>query len=71
MYKSLSSWYMPEEKILAKHPEGKRSLNISKAKYETIRKIILECLKKKSLTHTNLINYATHKLKGNFNGTIH
>ena len=35
-----------EEKILTLHPQGKKGVNISKAKYETMRKTILELLRK-------------------------
>ncbi len=35
-----------EEKILTLHPQGKRGVNISRAKYETMKKTILEVLPK-------------------------
>ena len=44
-----------EEKILTKHPQGKRGFRISKNKYETIRRAIRESLRGKGdLTHTEL-----------------
>ena len=45
---------MVEEKILTKHPEGKKGVNISKAKYDVIRESILEYLQSRELTYTEL-----------------
>jgi len=45
---------MAENKILTKHPEGKRGMNINKAKYNVIKGSILECLKRRELNHTDL-----------------
>ena len=43
---------MAEEKILTKHPLGKSGKNISKQKYETLKKAILSALRNKELSHT-------------------
>ena len=32
---------MAEEKVLTKHPQGKKGVNISKAKYETMRNALV------------------------------
>jgi len=39
-----------EEKILTLHPEGKQGVNISKDKYDTIRKAILSILEEQEET---------------------
>ena len=61
---------MKEEKILTKHPLGKRGVNISKEKYETLKKAILAALGKKELTHTELFDRLNKSLKGKFSGSI-
>jgi hypothetical protein len=48
-----------EEKILTKHPLGKSGRNISKHKYETMKQAIVEALRNKELTHTELFNQQT------------
>jgi hypothetical protein len=59
-----------EEKILTLHPQGKRGVNISRSKYETMKKTILEILGKEELTHAELTAAVERKLKGNFDGSI-
>ena len=59
-----------EEKILTLHPQGKKGVNISKAKYETMRKTILELLRKTRLTHDELAAAVNKKLNGKFDGSI-
>ena len=59
-----------EEKILTLHPQGKRGVNISKAKYETMKKTILEVLRQGGLTHHELTHAVETKLKGKFDGSI-
>lgn len=61
---------MKEEKILTKHPLGKRGVNISKEKYETLKKAILAALQKKELTHTELFDRLNKSLEGKFSGNI-
>jgi len=61
---------MKEEKILTKHPLGKKGVNISKEKYETLKKAILAALQKKELTHTDLFTQLNKGLKGKFTGNI-
>jgi hypothetical protein len=61
---------MKEEKILTKHPLGKSGKNISKQKYETLKKAILSALQKKELTHTELFDRLNKTLKGKFSGNI-
>jgi len=59
-----------EEKILTKHPLGKTGKNISRQKYETLKKAILSALKKKELTHTELSDGLNKTLKNKFEGSI-
>jgi hypothetical protein len=61
---------MTEEKILTKHPLGKSGRNISKDKYETIKRAIVEALRNKELTHTELFNQLDKSLKGKFSDNI-
>jgi hypothetical protein len=61
---------MAETKILTKHPLGKSGKNISKQKYETLKKWILSALRNKELTHTELFNQLNQRLKGKFSGNI-
>ncbi len=59
-----------EEKILTLHPAGKKGVNISKAKYETMKKTILEVLGRGKLTHAELNAAVEKKLKGKFDGSV-
>ena len=61
---------MAEEKILTKHPLGKSGKNISKQKYETLKKAILSALRNKELTHTELFSRLNKSLKGKFSGNV-
>jgi len=59
-----------EEEIQTLHPQGKRGVNISRAKYETMKKTILEVLPKGGLRHHELTHAVESKLKGKFDGSI-
>jgi hypothetical protein len=59
-----------EEKILTLHPQGKRGVNISRSKYKTMKKTIVEILGKAELTHAELTAAVEKKLKGKFDGSI-
>jgi hypothetical protein len=61
---------MTEEKILTKHPLGKSGKNVSKQKYEALREAILSALRSRELTHTELFNQLSKRLKGKFAGNI-
>ena len=61
---------MTEEKILTKHPLGKSGRNINKLKYETMKRAIVEALRNKELTHTELFNQLNKSLKGKFADNI-
>lgn len=58
-----------EEKILTKHPT-KNGFNINRAKYDDMRKSIIESLSGKELTFTELVNSVQKKLKGRFDGSV-
>lgn len=61
---------MKEETILTKHPAGKSGRNISKQKYETLKRAILSALKSKELTHKMLFDHLNKSLKNKFTGNI-
>jgi len=42
------------EKILTKHPDGMKGVNIDRRKYDLIKAMILECLKENELTYTEI-----------------
>jgi hypothetical protein len=57
-------------KILTRHPLGKSGKNISKQKYETLKKAILAALRNRELTHTELFNRLNKSLKSKFQGNV-
>ncbi len=61
---------MPEEKIMTLHPEGKSGVNISKAKYDQVRKVVLEVIESQQpITFTDMFNICNDILKEqNFDG---
>lgn len=61
---------MAGEKTLTKHPQGKTGVNNDKAKYDQVKAIILDCLKKKEMTHMELTKCLEMKLESDFNGSI-
>ena len=61
---------MSEEKILTKHPLGKSGKNISKQKYDTLKRAILSALKNNELTHTELFDDLNRTLRGRFAGNV-
>ncbi len=60
------------EKILTLHPDpGKAGVNIDKAKYDQIKKAVLEVLKSQEpMTPSELFDAMTAKLEGKFDGRI-
>ena len=61
---------MAEEKIMTKHPQGKTGRNISRQKYESLKKAILSVLKDRELTHTELFKQLNKSLKNKFSGNV-
>jgi hypothetical protein len=58
------------QKILTKHPNGKKGVSISKEKYDIIKTEIIESLEKKELTYTMITKSVEKKLDNNFEGSI-
>ncbi len=59
------------EKILTMHPQGKKGVNISREKYDTIRTFILKTIKKqKRISYQDLNDLAEEKLADSFDGSI-
>jgi hypothetical protein len=58
------------KKIATRHPLGKSGKNISKQKYDAIKKAMLSALQKKELTHTALFKQLNTRLKGKFEGNV-
>ena len=53
------------------HPEKKQGVNISKVKYEIIRKAILSALHtQKEMTFMNLSRAVEKEVNGNFDGSV-
>jgi len=61
---------MTQEQVLTKHPLGKSNKPVDKRDYETFKAAILEALRRKDLTHTELLNELTKRLKGKFSGNV-
>ena len=61
---------MADEKILTKHPLGKSGKNISRQKYETLKKAILSALQNRELTHTELFKELNKRLRDKFAGNV-
>lgn len=61
---------MSEEKILTEHPGGKRGVRIDRARYEVMKKAIVESLHEGEMTHTELMKAVEGRLKGKFQGLI-
>lgn len=56
---------------MTKHPANKHGVNISKKKYDVIRKAIVQSLRAKGkLTYTDLARAVKKKLKDGFEGSI-
>ena len=59
-----------DDKILTLHPQGRKGVHIDRAKYETMKKTLLQRLGKKGLTHSELTDAVVKALKGKFLGSI-
>jgi hypothetical protein len=60
-----------KDKIRTLHPEKKQGVNISREKYEMIRKAILCVLQqKKEITFMNLSRAVEKEVNGNFDGSV-
>ena len=61
---------MSEEKVITQHPLGKTGRNISRQKYDTVKKAIVLLLKDNELTHTELFDQLNKRLKNQFAGNV-
>lgn len=63
---------MDEEKILTLHPEeGKKGVNINRAKYEMIRQTILNAIRSQgTITFRGLVSLVEYNLRHRFEGSI-
>ena len=60
-----------KDKIQTLHPQKKQGVNISRYKYEIIRKAILSTLRQhKELTFTKLTRAVEKEVNGNFDGSV-
>ena len=59
-----------DEKVLTLHPQGKRGVHISKAKYDAVRASLLKVLRGGPLTHDELTAAVEADLRGTFEGSI-
>jgi predicted metal-dependent phosphoesterase TrpH len=60
-----------DEKIVTLHPEGKRGVHISRAKYDVMKDAIVAVLKAEpGLTHDQLTHAVEARLEGRFDGSI-
>ncbi|HEU4760038.1 MAG TPA: hypothetical protein VFT91_08670 [Dehalococcoidia bacterium] len=62
---------MPEEKALTLHPDGKRGVNVSRAKYEAVRAAMIEQLHNGGqLTASQLFSGVQQSLGPAFQGSV-
>jgi hypothetical protein len=61
---------MTQEQVLTKHPLGKSNKPVDKRDYETFKAAILTALRRKELTHTELLSEITRSMKGRFSGNV-
>jgi len=60
-----------KDMIRTLHPEKKQGVNISREKYEIIRKLILSTLRtQKEITFMNLSRAVEKEVNGNFEGSV-
>ncbi len=61
---------MIEEKIHTKHPLGKSNKSVRKQEYELFKKTIVDALRKREMTHTELVEQLQKDLRGKFSGNV-
>lgn len=59
-----------DNRLRTPHPQGKQGGNISQSKYETVRAAIVDALRGKVLTHSQLTDEVTDRLRSTFNGSV-
>jgi len=61
---------MSTGKVLTKHPSGKANKPVAQRDYDMFKAAILAALRRKELTHTELLDDLTRSLKGKFTGNV-
>ncbi len=62
---------MNEEKILTRHPAGKKGVNIIRRRYDTIKEFILKTIKHRGeITYEELNDLAVESLSKTFDGKV-
>ena len=61
---------MTDDTIQTKHPAGKSGRNISREKYDAIKKAIVTALSDRELTHDELMTALRRKLDRTFDGNV-
>ena len=61
---------MAEERIIMKHPLGKTGRNITRQKYDALKRAILSVLKDNELTRIELFDQLNKSLKNRFSGNV-
>ncbi len=60
-----------DDRFLTLHPQGKRGVNISRHKYETIRRAIAEALSgSDGMTYTELVAHVGRRVGVSFEGSV-
>ena len=60
-----------EEKIMTRHPQGKQGVNISKEKYETVRRAILKILtERETCSFQMLMEDVGREVGDDFEGSV-
>lgn len=61
---------MSERTIQTRHPKGKSGRSISREKYDTMKNAVVAVLGRRELTHAELMDALSKKLKGKFDGNV-
>lgn len=61
---------MTQELVQTKHPLGKSNKPVAQRDYDAIKAAILTALRRKELTHTELLGELTKSLMGKFSGNV-
>ena len=62
---------MKDDKILTLHPQGKKGVNISRKKYDTIKNYLLQKIEKHGeITYSELNDMAVKDLSKTFEGSV-
>ncbi|HEX6310140.1 MAG TPA: hypothetical protein VF152_00770 [Acidimicrobiia bacterium] len=61
---------MTPDKVLTKHPEGKRGKSITVESYELFEQAVVAALQRRALTHTELVAALEQSLRGRFGGNV-